>query len=349
MSVFESKIVVIGVGGAGSNAIASMADNNLPNVYAYAANTDMQHLERLRIPADRKIQLGQKGLGAGSDYKAGQEAAQESGTMAKIKNVLDGANLLFLIAGMGGGTGTGATHVIAGFAKEMKIPSIAIVTMPFDFEGRDRMQVANTGLNLLIRKVDAYLIISNQNASALLPNCSSKEVFDAISKKITDLVRSVCDIVYTNLDLNVDLADIKTLIERAGKIHIGYGDDETSNALVEATKKAALNEFTSSTIQYARKLLLIFRVGSGIQHVAIDNAAATVRDVAADGANIKIGLITDDSIDRDRAMVTMLASDFVIPQGAQQPVQGRPAQRGGQGYVPQSTDYADGTPRRIFK
>ena len=345
MSSFESKIVVIGVGGAGSNIISAMMDTKLPNVQLYAANTDMQHLECLDIPAANKIQLGKYGLGAGSDYKAGQDAAMESDTMARIKAVLNGANLLFLIAGMGGGTGTGATHVIAGFAKEMKIPTIAIVTMPFDFEGRDRMAVANTGLNLLVKKVDAFLIISNQNASALLPNHSSRDVFDAISQKINDLVISVCDIVYTNLDLNVDLADIRTLIERANRIHIGYGDDDGANALVEATKKAAINEFTNSTIQHARKLLLIFRVGSGIQHIAIKNAADTVREVAAEGANIKIGLFTDENMDPDRAVVTMLASDFCPPVDPARMGQ-RTAPKGN--FVPQQSDF-DAQSKQIFK
>jgi cell division protein FtsZ len=222
--VNPTRIKVFGIGGGGSNAVNRMYLDGIEGVELFVVNTDIQHLTSLSVP--NKIQIGEKvtrGLGAGARPEVGEQAALED--IDKIKDVLRNTDMLFLAVGLGGGTGTGAAPVIAETAKEMGILTVAVVTKPFNFEGQKRMQVALEGLEKLKEVVDTYIVINNQKLVEVAEkNFSIKEAFKMVDDVLSKAVRGITSIVVTPALINVDFADVRTVMERGGLALIGMGE-----------------------------------------------------------------------------------------------------------------------------
>ena len=294
----QPKISVIGIGGAGGNAVNTMINANVENIDFIVANTDGQALSRSQ--ARRQIQLGKNltlGLGAGSDADTGKKSAEEA--IEEILSELGDVNMLFITTGMGGGTGSGAAPVIAKAAKDKGILTVAVVTKPFDFEGKKRMDVAESGLSLLKQCVDTLIVIPNQN---LFKIANEKTTFAEAFKMADDvLYQGVCGI--TNLItnpgmINLDFADIKTIMGNMGKAMMGTGEssgeERAKNAAAAALNNPLLDD---SSIQGARSILLNIQGGPDMALFEVDEAASKIRNEVDENANIIFGSSIDESLE----------------------------------------------------
>ena len=294
----QPKICVIGIGGAGGNAVNTMINANVKNIDFIVANTDGQALTRSQTK--RQIQLGKNltlGLGAGSDAETGRKSAEES--IEEILSELGDVNMLFITTGMGGGTGSGAAPVIAKAAKDKGILTVAVVTKPFDFEGKKRMDVAENGLSLLKQCVDTLIIIPNQN---LFKIANEKTTFAEAFKMADDvLYQGVCgitDLITNPGMINLDFADIKTIMGNMGKAMMGTGES-SGEARAKNAAQAALNNplLDDSNIQGAKSILLNIQGGPDMALFEVDEAASKIRNEVDENANIIFGSSIDDSLE----------------------------------------------------
>ena len=294
----EPKISVIGIGGAGGNAVNTMINANVENIEFIVANTDCQALSRSLTK--RQIQLGKNltlGLGAGSDSEIGRKSAEES--IEEILSELADVNMLFITTGMGGGTGSGAAPVIAKAAKDRGILTVAVVTKPFDFEGKKRMDVAESGLSLLKQCVDTLIVIPNQN---LFKIANEKTTFAEAFKMADDvLYQGVCgitDLITNPGMINLDFADIKSIMGDMGKAMMGTGESSGEERAINAAQ-AALNNplLDDSNIKGARSILLNIKGGPDMALFEVDEAASKIRNEVDGNANIIFGSSVDEALE----------------------------------------------------
>lgn len=311
----NAVIKVVGVGGGGGNAVNYMLNKNVEGVEFICANTDAQALRRLDV--DSVIQLGAEltqGLGAGTNPEIGREAAEENKDL--IRDVLEGANMLFLTAGMGGGTGTGAIPVIAEIAKELNILTVAVVTKPFDFEGNKKQLVAELGIAELEKFVDSLIIIPNQKLLPVLgANASMNKAFGAVNDVLLDAVQGITELITSPGIINVDFADVKTVMSDMGAAIMGTGQANGENRARTAAEKAISCPLLEDiNLQGARGILVnISAVDMGISE--FDEVGRIVHDLASEDAVIKIGTAVDETLGDD-IKVTVVVTGMGVNKAA---------------------------------
>ncbi len=310
----NAKIKVIGVGGGGGNAVNNMINSSLKGVSFIVANTDVQALKI--SPAEHKIQLGEqltRGLGAGGDPEVGREAALES--IDKIKEALDGTDMVFITAGMGGGTGTGAAPVIAEVAKELGALTVGVVTKPFFFEGKRREKQALMGIEMLKKVVDSLIIIPNDR---LLSIASKKATFKEMLKKADEVlyyaVKGISDLIMVPGIINLDFADVRAVMKDMGMAIMGTGVAEGEGRAKEAAIKAITSPLLEDvSIEGARGVLLNITAGSEISMVEINEAASVIYEAVKEDAQIFFGAVIDDNVGNE-IRVTVIATGIEQPQ-----------------------------------
>ena len=301
---------VVGVGGGGGNAVNRMIECDVKGVEFIAVNTDAQTLN-IRSKAPIKIYIGEDGQGAGGDPLRGEEAANKD--EAKIKEAIQGADLLFITAGMGGGTGTGAAPVIARIAKGLGILTIAVVTKPFRYEGGARMMIAEEGIKNLKAGVDSYMVIENQKLMEA-DDDDDRSVFDDF-KKVDDILRQaiqgIIDVICNTGYMHVDFGDIKSCLKEKGRVHMATGRAEGANAMVDAITSALSNVLLeTSGIDGAKSVLLNIRgAGKNIKTKQLESIEALVTQNVDNVAKIFAGLDNTDEIG-DEVCVTLIATGF---------------------------------------
>lgn len=309
LKVSTAVIKVMGVGGGGCNAINSMIDSNVKSAEFIAVNTDNQAL--LLSKAEKCIQIGAmltKGLGAGSDPTIGEAAAEE--TKDEITEMLQGTDLLFIAAGMGGGTGTGAAPVIARIAHEMNILTVAVVTKPFSFEGRVRGANANKGIANLKKYVDTLVIIPNDKLLQCLPQqISLLDAFKVADDMLKQGIVGIVDLIATPSLINLDFADVNTVMRNQGLAHMGVGRAKGENRIVEAVRQAVSSPLLETTIEGARSVILNVTGGKDLLLSEVNEAAVLVQGIIDSSANIIFGQTTDDSM-VDEVKITVIATGF---------------------------------------
>ncbi|MCL2566585.1 MAG: cell division protein FtsZ [Alphaproteobacteria bacterium] len=306
--VFKPKITVIGVGGAGTNAVNNMIDMDLQGVKFIVINTDSQSLER--SICSNKIQIGPKvtkGLGAGSRPEIGIQAAEES--TEDIKNALDGTNMLFITCGMGGGTGTGASQVIAKIAKDMGILSIAFITKPFDFEGSQRLDISLLGVAELEKVVDALVVISNQNLFRVIePNTSMMNAFRVTDSVLYSGVKAITDLLISNGLVNLDFNDIRSVIENTGRTMIGAAEASGGDRAEIVAKAAILNPLLEEvSICGAKRALINITGGDDMTLFEIDEIINLIKLELSEEAFINFGTVYDENM-TDKIRVSIVAT-----------------------------------------
>ena len=312
----QPRLLVMGVGGAGGNALNEMIDNGLHGVEFVAVNTDAQDLKHSKAKA--KIQIGlnlTKGLGAGAKIDIGQAAADES--LNEIINTLQGANMVFIAAGMGGGTGTGAAHVIARAAKELNILTVGVVTLPFLYEGPSRMRRAQQGLEELRKHVDTIIVIPNQNLFKIANEQTTfKESFNLSNNVLMHGVQSVTDLMVRPGIINLDFADIETVMASMGKAMMGTGEAEGEGRAMKATEMAVSNPLIDDyTLRGAKGLLVNITGGEDLKLFEVDEVVNKIRSEVDAEAEVIIGAITDTSLDgKIRVSIVATALDGQHPE-----------------------------------
>lgn len=309
-----AKITAIGVGGGGSNMIAHLiATGAHKDITLVAANTDIQHLDN--SPARLKIKLGEKltkGLGAGMQPEVGMQAAQES--FESIKEILQGSDIVFVSAGLGGGTGTGAAPIIAQAAKEVGALTISIVTKPFKMEGNKRTKIAEEGLRELKKNSDTIVVIPNEKLLSIISkNAGIKESFKEVDNVLAKAVNGISGVIlnYGNNDINVDFADLKTVMSHKGLALMGTGEAKGENAASEAIKDAINSPlFDNLSINGAMGVLVNFEINRDYPFLEINGAMGLVEEAAHQDANIIFGTQTSDDIALDSVRVTIIATGF---------------------------------------
>ena len=304
-----AKIKVIGVGGAGNNAINRMIDSRVTGVEFIAANTDKQVLQLSKAPT--KIQIGEKltrCLGAGGDPLVGEKAAEE--TKEEIANILKGADMVFVTAGMGGGTGTGAAPVVAQIAKELGILTVAVVTKPFAYEGKKRMQNAERGIASLKEKVDTLVDIPNDRILQIADRKTSfADGFIMSDEVFRQGVQGISDLIAIPGLINLDFADVKTIMCDTGMAHLGIGRASGENRAEEAAKIAINSPLLESSIEGARGVLLNITAGPDLGIFEVNTAAELVQKSIDADANIIFGAVIDEKMG-DEMSVTVIATGF---------------------------------------
>jgi cell division protein FtsZ len=310
------RIVVIGVGGAGGNAVNNMIEANLQGVEFVVANTDAQALVRSKAPT--QIQLGAartSGLGAGANPEVGAEAAKESAD--EIKKLLNGAHMCFIAAGMGGGTGTGAAPIIARIAKEQKVLTVGVVTKPFDFEGKRRMQVADRGIGELRNEVDTLLIIPNQNLFRIASKETTfAEAFHMADRVLYSGVRGITDLMVMPGLINLDFADVRTVMAGMGTAMMGTGETEGENRALRAAQDAIANPLLDNvSMKGAKGVLINITGGYDMTLFEVDEAANEVRREVDPDAHIILGSTFDENMN-GRIRVSVVAAGVGLPETA---------------------------------
>ena len=304
-----ATIKVIGVGGAGNNAVNRMIESGISNVEFIAVNTDRQALEKSK--AASKIQIGEKltrGLGAGANPDIGMQAAEESKT--EIAEILKGADMVFVTAGMGGGTGTGAASIVAGTAKEMGILTIGVVTKPFTFEGKKRLAQAERGIASLRGKVDTLVVIPNDKLLQVIDRKTSmQEAFMMADDILRQGVQGISDLISVAGDINLDFADVKTIMLNQGMAHMGIGRASGENRAEDAAKEAISSPLLETSIEGAKGVIINITGGSDIGLHEVNTAAELIQRSADPEANIIFGAVTDDSMG-DEIQITVIATGF---------------------------------------
>lgn len=308
--VMPVHIKVIGVGGAGCNAINTMIQAGLRHVEFISANTDVQALGRSH--AAFKVQLGPertRGLGAGAKPEIGKEAALES--RDEIRETLEGAEMVFVTAGMGGGTGTGAAPVVAGIAREMGILTVGVVTKPFQYEGHRRMSYAEEGLRELRRHVDTLLVIPNQRLLGIVDKSTPLlEAFKVADDVLRQAIQGIADVITTAGHVNVDFADVRTVMTFTGRAVMGMGVARGPNRAQEAAQKAINSPLLEDgSVTGARGVLLNITGGANMTLHEVGEAASIIQDAADAQANIIVGQVINPDIKED-LIVTVVATGF---------------------------------------
>ncbi len=325
-----AKIKVIGVGGAGGNAINNMIASGLKNVNFIAANTDLQALEANQAPI--KIQLGPnvtRGLGAGAKPEIGRQAAMES--VDQIKEVLEGSDMVFITAGMGGGTGTGAAPVIAQISKEIGALTVAVVTKPFRFEGKKRLEIALNGIEQLKEVVDTIITIPNDRLFTSLQKTPTLiQAFKKADEVLYYAVKGIADLITIPGLINVDFADVRTIMEEKGLALMGTGTASGENRAVEAAQKAINSPLLEDvSIKGAKGVLMNITASSDMTLEEVEAASSLIYEEAAEDANIIWGTVIDDNIG-DKMMITVIATGInrdasQVKQKVEKPTQDVPS------------------------
>ena len=304
-----ATIKVIGVGGAGNNAVNRMIDAGIKNVEFIAVNTDRQALNLSK--ASSKIQIGEKltrGLGAGANPDIGTQAAEES--RAEIAEVLKGADMVFVTAGMGGGTGTGAAPIVAATAKELGILTIGVVTKPFTFEGKKRLAQAERGVASLKGRVDTLVVIPNDKLLQVIDRKTSiVEAFRMADDVLRQGVQGISDLIAVPGLINLDFADVKTIMLNQGMAHMGIGRASGENRAEDAAKQAIQSPLLETSIEGAKGVIINITGSSDIGLHEANTAAELVQRNADPEANIIFGTVTDDSLG-DEIQITVIATGF---------------------------------------
>ncbi len=304
-----ATIKVIGVGGAGNNAVNRMIEAGIRNVEFIAVNTDRQTLNTSR--AGSKIQIGEKitrGLGAGANPDIGAQSAEES--RAEIAEVLKGADMVFVTAGMGGGTGTGAAPVVAAIAKELGILTIGVVTKPFTFEGKKRLAQAERGIASLKGKVDTLVVIPNDKLLQVIDRKTSiVEAFRMADDVLRQGVQGISDLIAVPGLINLDFADVKTIMLNQGMAHMGIGTASGENRAEDAAKQAIQSPLLETSIEGAKGVIINITGGTDIGLLEANTAAELVQRSADPEANIIFGTVTDESMGEE-IQITVIATGF---------------------------------------
>ncbi|MBR3136957.1 MAG: cell division protein FtsZ [Clostridia bacterium] len=317
-----AQIKVIGVGGAGCNAVNRMVQYGLQGVEFIAVNTDKQALSMNK--GDNKIQIGEKltkGLGAGADPEIGRKAADESRDL--IQEALRGADMVFITAGMGGGTGTGAAPIVAQCAKEMGILTVGVVTKPFTFEGRVRMRNAEAGIENLKPAVDTLITIPNDKLIALVGKASLPDALRVADDVLRQGIQGISDLIAVPAMINLDFADVKTIMKEKGMAHMGIGTACGEKRASEAAKQAVESPLLETSIDGAKGILMNITGGPDLSLLEVNEAAELIQQSADPDANIIFGADIDESMG-DALRITVIATGFdkaeVGKQSAQQPL-----------------------------
>ena len=306
----RATIKVIGVGGAGGNAINDMIESGISGVDFVAANTDSQDLEISK--ASHKIHLGEratKGLGAGADPERAREAAEEA--KEKIRHILEGTDMLFITAGMGGGTGTGAAPIIAELAKEIGILTVGIVTKPFSFEGPQRKKNAETGIENLRKHVDTLIAIPNDKLFELPNmNITLMNAFKEANNILRAGVKGISELITKQGYINLDFADIRAIMKDSGVAMLGFGEADGENRAIIATEQALNSPLLEKSIEGSRKILLNITGGLDLQLTEIQEISNTIIEKVGSGsANLIFGTVIDE--ETNGIKVSIVATDFI--------------------------------------
>ncbi len=311
----SAKIVVIGVGGAGNNAVNRMVDEDIAGVEFIGINTDKQALQFCKAPT--AMQIGEKltkGLGAGAKPEAGQKAAEESSE--EIAQAVKGADMVFVTCGMGGGTGTGAAPVIAKIAKDMGILTVGVVTKPFRFEGKTRMNNALAGIENLKASVDTLIVIPNDKLLEIVDRRTTMpDAFKKADEVLQQAVQGITDLINVPGLINLDFADVQTVMTDKGIAHIGIGHAKGDDKAVEAVKQAVASPLLETTIEGATHVII--NISGDISLIEANEAASYVQELAGDDANIIFGAMYDENA-QDEATITVIATG--LDAQAQTPV-----------------------------
>ena len=303
-----AQIKVIGVGGAGCNAVNRMVQYGLQGVEFIAVNTDKQALSMNK--GDSKIQIGEKltkGLGAGADPEIGRKAADESRDL--IQEALRGADMVFITAGMGGGTGTGAAPIVAQCAKEMGILTVGVVTKPFTFEGRVRMRNAEAGIENLKPAVDTLITIPNDKLIALVGKASLPDALRVADDVLRQGIQGISDLIAVPSMINLDFADVKTIMKEKGMAHMGIGTACGEKRASEAAKQAVESPLLETSIDGAKGILINITGGPDLSLLEVNEAAELIQQSADPDANIIFGADIDESMG-DALRITVIATGF---------------------------------------
>jgi cell division protein FtsZ len=339
-------IKVIGVGGSGGNAVNHMIEAGIEGVQFIAANTDLQALKMSKAPI--KIQLGAKltkGLGAGANPEVGRQAALED--TEKILEIVEGADMVFVTAGLGGGTGTGAAPIIASLAVEVGALTVAVVTKPFHFEGRRRMEVAEQGLRELRECVDTLITIPNERLLNVVDrNFTLLEAFKLADDVLRQAVQGISDLITIPGLINLDFADVKTIMSGMGRALMGIGHGTGENKALDAAKRAISSPLLEeASIQGARGVLINVTGGPDITLHEINQSITLIRETAHEEANILFGAVIDENM-RNEIKITVIATGF--DRQAESPAiadtRGASARPSGPGFSPPPSE--TGTPMR---
>ena len=314
-----AKIIVVGVGGAGNNAVNRMIDEKIDGVDFVGVNTDKQALQLCKAP--KLLQIGEKltkGLGAGAKPEVGEKAAEES--MEEIAAALKGADMVFVTCGMGGGTGTGAAPIVAKLAKEMGILTVGVVTKPFRFEAKARMVNALMGIEKIKEHVDTLIVIPNDKLLEIVDRRTTMpEALKKADEVLQQAVQGITDLINLPAIINLDFADVQTVMKDKGIAHIGIGDGKGDDKALEAVKMAVASPLLETTISGASHVII--NVSGDITLADASDAASYVQDLAGDDVNIIFGAMYDDS-KSDSCTITVIATGLEdvpsnMPQGRQ--------------------------------
>lgn len=307
----EARIIVIGVGGAGNNAVNRMIEENIGGVEFVGVNTDSQALTLCKAPV--AIQIGEKltkGLGAGAKPEIGKKAAEESADM--IQDVIKDADMVFVTCGMGGGTGTGAAPVIAKMAKDKGILTVGVVTKPFKFEGRPRMKNALAGIEELQKSVDTLIMIPNQKLLQIVDKKTTiPDAFRKADEILQQAVQGITDLINVNSLINLDFADVRTVMKDKGIAHIGIGYGKGDNKAEDAVKQAISSPLLETTI--AGSSDIIFNITGDISLMDTSEAAEYVQELAGEDVNIIFGARYDENM-ADEVVITVIATGLEAPE-----------------------------------
>lgn len=301
----SAKIIVIGVGGAGNNAVNRMVEEAIGGVEFVGVNTDKQALTLCKAPT--VLQIGEKitkGLGAGAQPEVGQKAAEES--IEEVKQLMEGADMVFVTCGMGGGTGTGAAPVIAAAAKEMGILTVGVVTKPFRFEAKTRMNNALTGIENLKKAVDTLIVIPNDKLLEIVDRRTTMpEALRKADEVLQQAVQGITDLINLPALINLDFADVQTVMTDKGIAHIGIGEARGDDKAMEAVQQAVSSPLLETTIKGATHVII--NISGDISLMDANDAASYVQELTGDDANIIFGAMYDDSV-ADYARITVIAT-----------------------------------------
>jgi len=306
---YLAVIKVVGVGGGGTNAVTRMVEAGLSGVEFIAVNTDAQAL--LGCDADVKIHIGAKatrGLGAGADPNVGREAATES--RDELKEALKGADMIFVTAGEGGGTGTGGAPIVADLAKELEALTVGVVTRPFSFEGRRRAQQAEQGIVELADKVDTLIVIENDRLLQVVEKRTPlSDAFKMADDILRQGVQGITDLITVPGIVNLDFADVRTIMREAGSALMGIGSGQGENRAAEAARTAVSSPLLESSIEGATGILLNISGPLDLGLFEVNEAAEVVTGAADQNANVIFGAVIDENL-RDEVRVTVIATGF---------------------------------------
>ncbi|HIW39415.1 MAG TPA: cell division protein FtsZ [Candidatus Eubacterium pullicola] len=342
----KAKIIVVGVGGGGCNAVNRMIEADLKNVNFIAINTDKQDLDVCK--AEAKIQIGEKltkGLGAGGNPEVGQRSAEEN--IEDITRHISGADMVFVTAGMGGGTGTGAAPIIAKVAKDMGILTVGVVTRPFTFEGRRRSEHAEMGIKFLKKFVDSIVIVPNDKLLDIAePNTSMVDALKMADEILKQGVQSITELIGDNSLINADFADVQTVMRDRGVAHMGIGVGKGENKVQDAVKNAVESPLLETTVAGAKAILLNIAGGYEMGMLDVNEAANQIQNVADKDAIIIFGTSVKEEL-KDEMKITVIATGFENQPGNYSDV--RKFDEEGDDTEGENTDkdtFEDGTPKK---